>query len=183
MVSLLWGIVVVRSKKMIEYTQKFNKGFDFIINNEGGYVNDKNDNGGATKYGISQRSYPHVNIKNLTIEDAKKIYYCDYWLKGKIEQIPDEKVAIKVFDFSVNLGIRASVIVLQRALRSVGMKVQEDGLMGPQTISATVSSEAPILLTALKSEAAGYYRIIVAKNPSQQKFLNGWLNRAYSQIN
>ena len=176
---------------MVNYSEKFKKAVDFVINNEGGYVFDRNDPGGATKYGISQKAYPSFNIKELRREDAIKIYYCDYWLKGKFEQIPDENVATQLFDLSVNLGIRATTIVLQRALRSVGINVVEDGLLGSQTLSATffccnserTENRAKMLLAALKSEAAGYYRTIAAKNPSQQKFLNGWLNRTYKQIN
>ena len=87
-----------------------------------------------------------------------------------------------MFDLSVNLGIKAETIVLQRALRSVGINVQEDGLLGPVTLSATNNADPNALLAAIKSEAAGYYRLIAAKNPQQQKFLNGWLNRAYRDV-
>lgn len=168
---------------MAPYSSKFQKAFKYMIANEGGYVFDKKDPGGKTKYGISQKAYPSLNIKALTFEEAKKIYFCDYWMKGKFEQIPDETVATQLFDFSVNLGIRTATIVLQRALRSVGINVQEDGLLGPVTLSGVKFSEPSTLLAAIKSEAAGYYRLIAAKNPSQQKFLNGWLNRAYKKIN
>ena len=149
------------------YSQKFEKAFEYIIQNDGDYVFDKNDPGGETKFGISKRSYPALNIKDLTLEDAKKIYYRDFWQKGKFEEIDDEKVATQVFDLSVNLGIRSAVIVLQRALRSVGKTVQEEGLIGPQTLLATLNSDPRCLLVAIKSEAARYYRQIVAKNPSQ----------------
>ena len=148
----------------------------------GGYVFDKNDSGGETKFGISKRSYPALNIRDLTLEDAKKIYYRDFWQTGKFEEIDDEKVATQLFDLSVNLGIRAAVSVLQRALRSCDKSVTEDGLMSSQTLSAVSNSEPRCLLAAIKSEAAGYYRQIAAKNPSQQKFLKGWLNRAYRSI-
>ena len=164
------------------YSPKFEKAFAYVIQNEGGYVFDKNDSGGETKFGITKRSYPSLNIKDLTLEDAKKIYYRDFWQKGKFEEIDDEKVATQLFDLSVNLGMRAAVIVLQRALRSVGKTVQEDGLMGPETLLATLNSDPRCLLAAIKSEAAGYYRQIAAKNPSQQKFLKGWLNRVYRAI-
>ncbi len=164
------------------YSQKFEKAFQYVIQNEGDYVFDKNDPGGETKFGISKRSYPALNIKELTLEDAKKIYYRDFWQKGRFEEIWDDLVATQVFDLSVNLGTRAAVIVLQRSLRSVGIKVQEDGLIGSETLSAVSNSEPRCLLAAIKSEAAGYYRQIVAKNPSQQKFLKGWLNRAYKVI-
>ena len=168
---------------MAVYSEKFKKAFNYMLRNEGGYVNNSADLGSETKYGISQRSYPNLDIRQLSLKDAEKIYFCDYWLKGNFEQIPDENVATQLFDLSVNLGIRATTIVLQRALRSVGINVVEDGLLGSQTLSGVIFSKPSNLLAAIKSEAAGYYRLIAAKNPSQQKFLNGWLNRAYRQIN
>ena len=168
---------------MAVYSEKFKKAFNYMVKNEGGYVNNSLDPGGETKYGISQRSYPNLNIRQLSLKDAEKIYFCDYWQKGKFEQIPDENVATQLFDLSVNLGIRASTIVLQRALRSVGINVQEDGLIGSVTLSATNNANPNALLAAMKSEAAGYYRLIAAKNPQQQKFLSGWLRRAYRKIN
>lgn len=67
---------------------------------------------------FTQKSYPSLNIKALTLAEAKKTYYCDYWLKGKFEEISDDLVAMQLFDLSVNLGIRIATIVLQRALRS-----------------------------------------------------------------
>ena len=94
-------------------------------------VFDKNDPGGETKFEISKRRYSALNIKDLTLEDAKKIYYRDFWQKGRFEEILDDIVATQLFDLLVNLGIRVSVIVLQRALRSVGINVQEDGLITP----------------------------------------------------
>ena len=165
------------------FSDKFEKAVDYVIKNEGGYVFDKDDLGGETKFGISKRSYPALNIKDLTLENAKKIYFCDYWHKGRFEEIPDDALATQVFDLSVNLGIRPAVIVLQRALRSVGIRVQEDGLIGSETLSAVKKSEPRCLLAAIKSEAAGYYRMLAQYKPGQEKFLKGWLNRAYKQIN
>ena len=107
---------------MVTFSEKFKKAVDYVISNEGGYIFDRKDPGGATKYGISQKYYPTLNIKALSLESAKRIYYCDYWLKGKFEQISDEKVATQVFDFSVNLGFRVATIILQRALRAGGIK-------------------------------------------------------------
>ncbi len=65
------------------YSQKFEKAFEYVIQNEGDYVLDKNDPGGETKFGISKRSYPTLNIRDLTLEDAKEIYYRDFWMKGR----------------------------------------------------------------------------------------------------
>ena len=166
-----------------KYSKKFERAFKYTITNEGVYANDPSDSGGETKYGISKRSYPNLDIKHLTLEQARKIYFCDYWLKGKFEQITDEDIATQLFDLSVNLGTKAMTIILQRALRSVGINVIEDGLFGSQTLSGLNNANPKILLPAIKSEAAGYYRLIAAKNPQQQKFLKGWLNRTYKQIN
>lgn len=60
-----------------------------MINREGVYVNDPYDPGGETKYGICKRSYPNLNIKELTLEEAKKIYHRDFWKRGKFEDVPD----------------------------------------------------------------------------------------------
>ena len=59
----------------------FDKAMNFVGLMEGGYVNDPIDKGGETKYGISKRSYPNLDIKNLTKEQAREIYYKDFWLK------------------------------------------------------------------------------------------------------
>ena len=164
------------------FSDKFEKAVNYVIKNEGGYVFDEDDPGGETNYGISKRSYPNLDIKHLTLKDAKKIYFCDFWHKGRFEEIEDDAVATQVFDLSVNLGIRVAVSVLQRALRSCDKSVTEDGLMGSQTLSAVSNSDPRCLLAAIKSEAAGYYRMIVCSKPGMAKFLNGWLNRAYKRI-
>lgn len=165
------------------YTDKFEKAVDYVLSNEGGYICDKDDAGGETKYGISKRSYPNLDIKELTIDDAKKIYFCDFWCKGKFELISNNMVATQIFDLSVNLGVRAAVVILQRALWCVGKRVLEDGIMGQQTLFATNNSSPDRLVSALKSEAAGYYRMLARCKPAQEKFLTGWLNRAYKQFN
>lgn len=164
------------------YSEKFEKAFAYAIANEGGYVFDQNDPGGETKYGISKGAYKALNIKELTLKQAKEIYWRDYWEKGKFEEISDIFVAMQLFDLSVNLGIRGATIVLQRALRAGGIVVKEDGLIGPETLSVAKNFDGAILLAAIKAEAAGYYRVIAAKKPSQRKFLSGWLNRAYRKI-
>lgn len=97
---------------------------------EGGYVNNPNDLGGETKYGISKKAYPNLDIANLTIEQAKEIYKRDYWSRCKCEFMPDA-LSIAVFDFAVNSGTKRSIRYLQRAL---GVTI--DGVVGNQTIGA-----------------------------------------------
>lgn len=97
---------------------RFEKAFEYILKYEGSkYVNDPKDRGGETKFGISRRSYRFIDIKDLTEKDAKKIYYCDFWMKGPFEGIKDEALAIKLFDCTVNMGAKQANKLLQRSLR------------------------------------------------------------------
>jgi lysozyme family protein len=164
------------------YSSKFLKAFDYLMHHEGGYSNDHNDAGGETKFGISKRSYPNLDIKNLTRDQACQIYFVDFWMKGKYEQIEDENIAIKLFDLAVHIGIQQAVKLVQRALRAVGTQVAEDGIIGSITLKAINESDPTDLLAALKSESAGYYRLLANANPSQKKFIDGWLRRAYDNV-
>jgi lysozyme family protein len=149
------------------------------VYHEGGYSNDQNDAGGETKFGISKRSYPNLDIKNLTLEQAKGLYFRDFWMKSKCENIEDESIATKFFDLAVHTGIPQAVKLIQRALRAAGESVVEDGIIGSITLKAINKADPTDLLAALKSESAGYYRLIANLNPSQKRFIEGWLNRAY----
>jgi lysozyme family protein len=80
----------------------------------------------------------------------------------------------------VNTGISQAVKLIQRALQAAGTQVAEDGIIGPITLAAINKADPTSLLAALKSESAGYYRLLASANPSQQKFITGWLNCAYS---
>jgi lysozyme family protein len=164
------------------YSSKFLKAFDYLMYHEGGYVNHPSDPGGETKFGISKRSYPKLDIKNLTRDQARQIYFVDFWHRCKCEDIEDENIATKFFDLAVHTGIPQAVKLVQRALRAAGTEVIEDGIIGPVTLSAINKADPTDLLSALKSEAAGYYRLLANANPSQQKFIAGWLNRAYHSI-
>jgi lysozyme family protein len=164
------------------YGDKFLKAFEYLLKHEDGYVNDKADPGGETNSGISKRSYPNLDIKNLTLEQAKEIYFRDFWAKCKCEDIEDENIATKFFDLAVHTGIPQAVKLIQRALRAAGISVTEDGIIGAITLSAINKADSTDLLAALKSEAAGYYRLIANLNPSQKKFIEGWLNRAYDNV-
>jgi lysozyme family protein len=162
------------------YSSKFLKAFDYVMYHEGGYVNDPQDAGGETKYGISKRSYPNLDIKKLTRDQARQIYFVDFWMKAKCEDITDENIAAKLFDLCVNMGIAQAVKLIQRALRAAGKEVVEDGIIGSATLAAVNGADSTDLLAALKSEAAGYYRLVAKINPTQRRFIEGWLLRAYS---
>jgi lysozyme family protein len=101
----------------------FNTAFDRLVSHEGSYINDPMDPGGETKFGISKRSYPLEDIKNLTLERAREIYLLDFW-----DALGSTHPALKfqVFDFAVNSGIQTAIRKLQQAIG-----VADDGHWGP----------------------------------------------------
>lgn len=97
----------------------FNKAFAFVMKNEGGYSHDASDAGDETKFGISKRSYPDIDISNLTENQAAAIYERDFWAPYASFQ---NRVATKVFDLAVNMGHKQAVTILQCALRYCGAR-------------------------------------------------------------
>lgn len=108
----------------------FDKAFAMIISAEGGYVNNPTDPGGETKFGISKKSYPTVDIKNLTLEGAKAIYLRDFWQATHGDELP-WPLSLFVFDAAVNQGLPAAVALLQKSLG-----VAQDGSFGSRTQKA-----------------------------------------------
>ncbi len=154
-----------------------------VLKDEGGFVDNAADPGGATKFGISQRSYPNLDIRNLTRDGAIEIYFRDWWEKFRFGELPTG-IASKTFDLAVNMGASGAVRCLQRALRACGRDVEEDGILGAATFRACMEASLrgfPVtpLMAALRSEAAGYYRALAARDGRRDEFLRGWLNRAY----
>ena len=167
------------------------------------YTDDKDDAGGATKFGISLRflkSLPldeadidrdgHVtanDIKSLTDFTAKAFYRKYFWLHYQLGNIEREPVATKLLNIFVNMRGLTAARVAQRALASCGIHdVKEDGYLGPLSFAAineiTCSdSLTAMYLAALRAHQEAIYRLICAENPTQNKFLAGWIRRARDQ--
>jgi lysozyme family protein len=148
----------------------FNECFDFIKDFEGGYVNDPQDPGGETNFGISKRAYPNLNIKTLTLDRAKQIYYSDYWVASKADKLPPE-LRLMHFDCAVNQGIGAANKILQEAIGNPKVKI--DGVVGPITLKHA-SETTP--------DAYGFYRLIrymntIGARHSSAKYAKGWARR------
>lgn len=90
------------------YDPIFNKLIGPLLNREGGYVNDPHDTGGETKYGIAARFNPGIDIKNLTLDKAKDIYYKKYWLASGADKIADPLARELHFDAAINQGVGAA---------------------------------------------------------------------------
>ncbi len=153
--------------------KSYNEIIEKVLEHEGGYVNDPKDLGGETKYGITKRFYPDVDIKNLTVEQAKEIYKKDYWDRNRVESLPQNLWHI-YFDMCVNMGKRTAVKVLQRAANNKGKNIDVDGGLGPATIGALKGVE----LDRVRAFRVKYYVDLITARPEQEKFFLGWFRRA-----
>jgi lysozyme family protein len=126
---------------------QFKEGFQFVLKWEGGYVDDPDDPGGQTKYGISKAAYPHLNIPELKMIDAVYIYYEDYWAKAGCSEL-DYPLNIVVFDTAVNCGVGRATHWLKKA------KNVHDYL-----------------------DIRKQHYLNLAESPRFRKYLRGWLNR------
>src|SRR5574340_1348204 len=143
----------------------FDTAFSRLIDSEGGYVNDPKDPGGETKFGISKRSYPEVDIANLTLDGAKAIYLRDFW-----SPLGDAHQAIKfqVFDFAVNSGIGTAIRKLQLA---VG--VADDGHWGPKSAAALAAMDLNDVLMRFAAQRL----LFMTSLSTWDKFGKGWARR------
>ena len=143
--------------------------FDILQTFEGGAIvtNNPADQGGLTKYGISQAAYPGVDIENMTADTAKGIYGTDYWLKGNCQKLKPELQYV-MFDTCVNMGIERATKILQEAAG-----ITDDGIFGPETMmkSDGVTIGEYLLLREI------YDAEIVVHRKDQIEFLGGWSNR------
>lgn len=145
----------------------FDKAFALVIEHEGGWANHPNDPGGLTRYGITQRDYPDIDLMNLTLDGAKAIYKRDYWDAIKGDHLPS-MIATLVFDSAVNQGVFRATRFMQKAL---GVSV--DGIIGKQTLSAAQNADPYEFATLFGAERALHY----ASLSTFDVFGKGWMRR------
>ncbi|MBS0227653.1 MAG: glycoside hydrolase family 108 protein [Proteobacteria bacterium] len=150
----------------------FNTAFERVIHSEGGYVDDSRDPGLETKFGISKRAYPQLDIKALTLADAKVIYRRDYWQRCRCDELP-EGVAFDMFDAAVNSGPGQAIRWLQRA---VG--VADDGVLGPLTLAAVRRLEPG----ALRARYSGIRLDFMTQLSTWDAFGKGWARRIAANL-
>lgn len=157
----------------------FDASFARIIKSEGGYVNDPADRGGETNLGVTigawgaylGRAIQPGEMKALTVETVKPFYKSMYWDKVKGDDLP-VGVDYAVFDFAVNSGTGRAAKFLQRAVGAL-----DDGAIGPGTLALVAKTTPGKLLENFAKQKEAFYNSLAEKNPTQQKFLKGWLAR------
>ena len=154
----------------------FDKAFDLLIGNEGGYVNNPVDPGGETNWGITRavavdNGYTG-SIKSMPKETAKQIYNKMYWDKLQCDQL-GFAVAFQLFDAGVNHGNSQAVKFLQRAL-----SVVDDGVIGAKTIAATNSLDDLQIVMLFNAERIEFYSSL----KTFSTFGKGWVRRVASNL-
>lgn len=163
----------------------FDQAFDRLIGHEGKFTNDRQDRGNwttgvigkgelkGTKYGISAMTYPDLDIKSLSLEQAKNIYKRDWWDKINADQI-DSALVFQVWDFAINAGMGTAKRKLQLA---VG--VLDDGVIGNLTIQAINKAELNDILLKFNAERLKYYTSL----STWPRYGKGWTLRVAGQLN
>ncbi len=161
----------------------FLKAVEHTLEFEGGYVNDPTDPGGETKYGISRRAFPYLDIKNLTKAKAIEIYEEKYW-KGSIAERLDsenEELIIKVFDLGVHMGQTGVRKLLEKVINRVYTPTVKDFYMTDESCAALLDDLGEFqALKTIREVATEHYEERVKKNPKMKKYIKGWLRRANS---
>ena len=164
-----------------------------IIRREGGYVNDPDDPGGATKYGVTIHTLRSIHgaatvedVKALTVKEAEDIYKRDYFYGPKINKLP-EPLQASVYDMHVNAGTNA-IKILQSLLAAFDEHVSVDGALGPRSIGAvkrTFDKAGLYLVDAYGIERRNYYFRLADNRPTSRKYVRtraggkaGWITRA-----
>lgn len=162
----------------------FDKAFERTVGHEGGYTADSRDRGNwtsgvigkgelrGTKFGISAMSYPNVDIKNLTVNEAKAIYKRDFWDALNLGSAP-QVMQFQLFDAAINHGWRRVVPMLQRA---VGVK--DDGIIGPKTIAAAKAMDPNDLVMKFLAERIEYF----TKLSTFTTYARGWMVRCANNL-
>ncbi len=151
-----------------------------LLDREGGYVDHKNDRGGATNHGITQRvltewqsarAKPYRDVRSLTRAEAAEIYRALYWNAARCGDLPEAVREIH-FDAAVNHGPARANKLLQSAAG-----VDTDGVIGEQTMAAVQAMDGRLLKARYVAARYAFYGDIINRDRSQLVFMAGWMNR------
>jgi lysozyme family protein len=150
----------------------FDAAFQRTVGLEGGYVNDPQDPGGETRYGISKRAYPAEDIAGMTPDRAKVLYFRDYWGPAGCDAAPSA-LKFHLFDCAVNSGVTTAIKLLQKVVGET-----QDGILGPRTLQAVQSANALRLVPRFN----GARLELMTSLPTWPTFGKGWAKRIASNL-
>ena len=176
------------SKEEFDYINKskFDSIIDKNLGHEGGYVNNKNDRGGETNWGITKPFMEEfkyalpggksVPIKDLSVDDAKKMYKA-MWDRYNLGYIRDKNVAYAIFDYMINTYHHTAAKRVQDILNTQGASLKVDGQIGKKSLKAIHASDAKWLIDEILKNRQHNYRKQVKNDSTQHVFYAGWMNR------
>lgn len=158
----------------------FQQALPFILRWEGSYVNHPNDRGGATNKSVTQRVYDGWrsqqgldarDVRQLDDHEMDSLYESGYWMPPKCHLLVTPLDLVQ-FDTAVNMGPGRAGRFLQTAVGAT-----PDGNLGPGTQQCVTNCDADTALIAYRNTREAFYKRLVARDPTQQVFMKGWMNR------
>jgi lysozyme family protein len=150
-----------------------------IIEREGGFSDHPNDTGGATRYGVTEKTARRHgyegDMADLPYEFAVKVYSNEKWDVVNASKLP-VNVREQVVDFCVLAGPFQAGRALQRAINVFGAQIKEDGIVGSKTAAAAKEADPDALPVALRSFIAQYFIALARTRPANRAFIDGWLS-------
>lgn len=185
----VWPAPSIHITKGESMNTTFEEIIEVVLAHEGGFVDDPDDRGGATNWGVTQAvwedfledEFTSEDVKGFTREQAIELYKEEFWIPSQAEKLPEEIREI-YFDMCVNHGQRNAVKILQCAVNAKGGNLEVDGGIGPNTIKAS----SGLKLWEVQVERSGFYWNLVfvgsfySKRNSQEKFIRGWIRRCFN---
>ena len=165
----------------------FEEAITFVLRNEDPHLSGvvTEDSGGRTRFGIAARFHLELGDEfyngpaDAALEAARAIYRRQYWEAIRGDEIRDQKVATKLLDMAVNMGVRQAVVLCQRAVNStMEVHLVEDGIIGTQTMAKMNEADPSLLLVHLREACGNFYQHLAAVRPEAQQYLRGWMTRA-----
>jgi lysozyme family protein len=151
--------------------------YEWILKVEGEYVNDKRDAGGETKYGISKKQYPKENIKKLTKQRAIELYYRDYYLNFKLNELP-QSLSLALMDFYINTSSKNVNRSLQRTINYYGKNLKVDGVVGRKTRTALTDVLGSAGIKNFTRQLITERELFYTRLKSFKYYGKGWIRRA-----
>ena len=157
-----------------EMKENYDAAFAEIIDVEKGYVNNPDDPGGETKYGVCKRQYPDEDIPNMTLERAKFLFKRDYWDVCKCDELPSP-LDLFVFDAAINQGCDEKANFATQKLLQKTLGVAQDGILGRDTMSKARNAGKGTCAHFMANRALRY-----TGTRNADKFLFGWFTRLFN---
>lgn len=169
---------------LLAYPSEFDTYFARLIDVEKGFTKDPRDRGNwtggrvgvgvlkGTKYGVSAATYPHLDIEHLTIQEAKEIFWNDWWLAIGADELPPA-VSYQMWQFAVNAGMYNAKRGLQSAVGTA-----QDGDIGPKTLAAVKAAELNDIILGFNAFVLEYY----ADLSTWDTYGKGWARRVAKNL-